>query len=74
MQAFTNFFERRVSDYQVAVGVGAANDVVLDTAFLKLEGPGHWSAPCKPVGQLDQFGQSAPQGLRVAGAAEVAGL
>ncbi len=33
VQELTNFFERRVSAYQVAVGVGAANDVVLDAAF-----------------------------------------
>jgi len=33
VQELTNFFERRVSSYQVAVGVGAANDVVLDAAF-----------------------------------------
>ncbi|GEL74788.1 ribonucleotide-diphosphate reductase subunit beta [Myxococcus virescens] len=33
VQELTNFFERRVSSYQVAVGVGAATDVVLDAAF-----------------------------------------
>ncbi|HLL06425.1 MAG TPA: ribonucleotide-diphosphate reductase subunit beta [Myxococcaceae bacterium] len=33
VQELTNFFERRVSAYQVAVGVGAATDVVLDAAF-----------------------------------------
>lgn len=33
VQELTNFFERRVSSYQVAVGVGAANDVVFDAAF-----------------------------------------
>jgi ribonucleoside-diphosphate reductase beta chain len=33
VQELTNFFERRVSAYQVGVGVGAANDVVLDAAF-----------------------------------------
>ncbi|NVJ27414.1 MULTISPECIES: ribonucleotide-diphosphate reductase subunit beta [Myxococcus] len=33
VQELTNFFERRVSAYQVAVGVGAANDVVLDATF-----------------------------------------
>jgi ribonucleoside-diphosphate reductase beta chain len=32
VQELTNFFERRVSSYQVAVG-GAATDVVLDAAF-----------------------------------------
>ncbi|RYZ44611.1 MAG: ribonucleoside-diphosphate reductase, partial [Myxococcaceae bacterium] len=33
VQELTNFFERRVSSYQVGVGVGAANDVVFDAAF-----------------------------------------
>ena len=33
VQELTNFFERRSSAYQVAVGVGAANDVTLDAAF-----------------------------------------
>ncbi|NMO21932.1 ribonucleotide-diphosphate reductase subunit beta [Pyxidicoccus fallax] len=33
VQELTNFFERRVSSYQVAVGVGAATDVVFDAAF-----------------------------------------
>jgi ribonucleoside-diphosphate reductase beta chain len=33
VQELTNFFERRVSAYQVGVGVGAATDVVLDAAF-----------------------------------------
>ncbi|MCP3057520.1 ribonucleotide-diphosphate reductase subunit beta [Myxococcus sp. K38C18041901] len=33
VQELTNFFERRVSAYQVAVGVGAAGDVVLDATF-----------------------------------------
>ena len=33
VQELTNFFERRSSAYQVAVGVGAATDVVLDAAF-----------------------------------------
>jgi len=33
VQELTNFFERRSSAYQVAVGVGAANDVVLDASF-----------------------------------------
>ena len=33
VQELTNFFERRVSAYQVAVGVGAANDVVFDASF-----------------------------------------
>jgi ribonucleoside-diphosphate reductase beta chain len=33
VQELTNFFERRVSSYQVGVGVGAATDVVFDAAF-----------------------------------------
>jgi ribonucleoside-diphosphate reductase beta chain len=33
VQELTNFFERRVSSYQVAVGVGSSNDVVFDAAF-----------------------------------------
>ena len=36
MQELTNFFERRVSAYQVGVGVGAATDVVFDAAFRPL--------------------------------------
>lgn len=33
VQELTNFFERRVSSYQVAVGVGSSSDVVFDAAF-----------------------------------------
>jgi ribonucleoside-diphosphate reductase beta chain len=33
VQELTNFFERRVSAYQVAVGVGSSNDVVFDASF-----------------------------------------